>query len=74
MCFCVLPVPDLRNELERLWHKHSRISALGYGQYRDRRNLHQVIGKAVCLATRSDIEVVCGTYQLCAGIKAGFEG
>ena len=36
--------------------------------------LHQVIGKAVCMATRSDIEVVCGSDQLCAGLKAGIEG
>ena len=33
-----------------------------------------MIGKSVCLASQSDIEVVGGTDQLCASIKAGIEG
>lgn len=33
--------------------------------------LHRIIGK---VATRSDIEVVCGVDQLCAGLKMGIEG
>ena len=37
-------------------------------------HVHRIIGKAVCMATRSDIEVVCGSDQLCAGLKLGIEG
>lgn len=33
-----------------------------------------MIGKTVCLATKSDFDVVCGTDHLCASIKAGIEG
>ena len=32
------------------------------------------IGKAVCMATRSIIEAVCGSDQVCTGLKAGIEG
>ena len=33
-----------------------------------------MIGKAVCMATRSYIEDVGGADQLCAGLKMGIEG
>jgi len=33
--------------------------------------LRKVIGKAVCMATRIDAALVCGSDQLCAGLKAG---
>jgi len=36
--------------------------------------LRRIIGKMVCTATRLDLEVQCGTDQLCAGIKCGIEG
>ena len=36
--------------------------------------LHRVIGKAICMAIRSDIEVGFGLDQLCAGRKTGIEG
>lgn len=35
--------------------------------------LCRVIGKAVCMATRSDIEVVCGVDQLCADLRVSIE-
>ena len=35
--------------------------------------LHRMIGKAVCLATRLDAALVCGSDQLCAGLQAGIE-
>ena len=36
--------------------------------------LRCIIGKMVCTATRLDLEVQCGTDQLCTGIKCGIEG
>jgi len=36
--------------------------------------LRRIIGKVVCLATRIDAELVCGTDQLCGGVKCGIEG
>lgn len=36
--------------------------------------LRRVIGKVICLITRDDAEVTCGTSQLCAGLKCGIEG
>ena len=35
--------------------------------------LRRVLGK-VALATRADLEEVCGTDQLCSGLRAGMEG
>jgi len=36
--------------------------------------LHRIIGKSVCLSTRLDAALVCGSDQLCAGLKVGIEG
>ena len=36
--------------------------------------LRRIMGKAVSLVTRDDVEAVCGVDQLCAGVKAGIEG
>ena len=36
--------------------------------------LRRLIGKVICMATRLDVEEVCGVSQLCAGIGAGIEG
>ena len=36
--------------------------------------LRRVVGKVVCMVTKSDAEVVCGVDQLCAGLGAGIEG
>ena len=35
--------------------------------------LSHIIGKAICSATRTDIESLCGVDQLCGGIKSGIE-
>ena len=37
-------------------------------------SLRRIVGKAVCSATRSDLAVLCGTDQLCCGVKSGIEG
>ena len=36
--------------------------------------LRRVLGKAVCYATRVDVELACGSDQLCGGVKSGIEG
>ena len=36
--------------------------------------LRRIIRKTVCLATKGDIEELCGVSQLCAGTAAGIEG
>ena len=36
--------------------------------------LRHIIGKAICSATRGDIESLCGADQLCGGVKSGIEG
>ena len=36
--------------------------------------LHRIIGKAVCIATRLNAALVCGSDQLCAGLQVSIEG
>ena len=36
--------------------------------------LRRILGKAVALVTRYDIEDVCGISQLCVGVQSGLEG
>ena len=36
--------------------------------------LRRVIGKTVCMITRTDTEEVAGIDQLCEGMKLGIEG
>ena len=36
--------------------------------------MQHVLGKVVALATRANLEEVCGTDQLCSGLWAGMEG
>ena len=36
--------------------------------------LHHIISKTICLLTWDDAEQVCGSSQLCAGVKCGTEG
>jgi len=45
------------------------IRPIGIGE-----TLCRVIGKAVCLATRLDAALVCGSDQLCVSLQAGIEG
>ena len=34
----------------------------------------KAVGKALCMATRIDIENLCGVDQLCGGLRSGIEG
>ena len=34
----------------------------------------RILGKAIALATRYEVEDVCGASQLCSGLKSGIEG
>ena len=45
------------------------IRPIGIGE-----TLRRIIGKAVCLVTRLDAALVCGTDQLRAGLQSGIEG
>ena len=36
--------------------------------------LRRVVGKTICLATRIDVTMVCGSDQLCAGLSSGIGG
>ena len=36
--------------------------------------MHRIIGKTICLATRIDATIVCGSDQLCADLSSGIEG
>ena len=36
--------------------------------------LQRVVGKALCYATRVDVELACGSDQLCGGVRSGIEG
>ena len=36
--------------------------------------LRRIISKSVCLVAKSDVEDVCGSAQLCAGVNLGIEG
>ena len=72
LCNSITPWDDVRalvaSRLIAL-DKFPGVRPIGIGE-----TLRRVIGKAVCMATRSDIEVVCGSDQLYAGLKAGIEG
>ena len=50
-------------------NKYSGVPPIGIGE-----TVHRKIRKAVCLATYTDAALVCGSDQLCAGLKAGIEG
>ena len=36
--------------------------------------LRRIVGKTVCMLTRCDLEDICGTSQLCGGVRSGIEG
>ena len=49
--------------------KSPGVHPIGVGE-----TLRRIIGKAICLIAREDIESACGTNQLCASLKYGIEG
>ena len=49
--------------------KSPGVRPIGVGE-----TLRRILGKTICLITRSDIEEICGIKQLCAGLQAGIEG
>ena len=88
-CFAIaLPVPAFDTVLPTLhtvwrtpyltvhsWEHFSPVvskpwtNAPGVGE-----TLRRVICKSICLITRDDAESVCGSVQLCAGVRCGVEG
>ena len=72
ICNSTVPWDDIRalvaSRLIAL-NKCPGVPPIGIGE-----TLRRIVGKAVCLATRIDAPLVCGSDQLCAGLKAGIEG
>ena len=68
----IVPWDDIRalisNRLIAL-DKYPGVRPIGIGE-----SLCCIIGKAICSATRLDLAVICGTDQLCGGMKCGIEG
>ena len=72
LCNSIVPWDDVRALMAcRLiaLNKCPGVRPIGIGE-----TLRRVIGKAICLATRLDAALVCGSDQLCAGLQAGIEG
>ena len=68
----IVPWVDIRaliaNRLIAL-DKCPGVRTIGIGE-----TLRRVLGKAVCFATRVDVELSCGADQLCGGVRSGIEG
>ena len=67
----VVPWTNVRALLARhgiALNKQPGVRPIGVGECHQR-----IEAKAMALATRKDVEDVCGAYQLCSGVKAGIE-
>jgi hypothetical protein len=69
LCNSIVEWTDIRallsNRLIAL-DKRPGVRPIGIGEC-----LRRILGKCMALATGSDVEVVCGSQQLCCGIPAG---
>ena len=45
------------------------VQPIGLGE-----SLRRLISRVVCMASRNDVELMCGSDQLCAGVRMGIEG
>ena len=72
LCNSIVPWDSIRSLVARRLislDKCPGVRPFGIGE-----TLHRIIGKAVCLATHLDADLVYGLDQICAGLQAGIEG
>ena len=72
LCNSVVPWDNIRALLaSRLiaLDKCPGVRPIGVGE-----TFRRVVGKVICLITRSDASLACGSQQLCAGLPGGIEG
>ena len=72
LCNTIVPWDDIRalvaSRLIAL-DKCPGVRPIGVGE-----TLRRIIGKAICVVTRFDVSLECGSEQLCAGLQSGVEG
>ena len=68
----VTPWQDIRALVFNRWialDKCPGIRPIGIGE-----SLRRIVGKTVCSVTHDDLTVLCGSDQLCGGVKCEIEG